>query len=67
VVSLWGDRVLLSMLSMAAAAVVLITTFLLLDARQPALDAQPSTTTAQQQTHEYLTQLAGGNDLAGVR
>ncbi len=54
------------MLSMAAAAVILITSFLLLDARRPVLETQPPAATAQQ-THEYLTQLAGGKDLAGVR
>ena len=61
----WADRCLLSMLSMGAAAAVLITTLLLLDTRTPQMDSPlPASPTAQEQTHEYLTQLAGGRDIS---
>jgi len=63
----WGDRCLLSVLSMGAAAGLLIATLLLLDARHPAAETPMATSpTAQHQTRDYLTQLAGGKDLPPV-
>jgi hypothetical protein len=65
--SSWADRCLLSALSLGTAAAVMIGTLLILDGRRPNVEEPTAAlSSAQQQTRDYLAQMAGGNDLSAV-